>query len=211
MKQTWAFISLFLVSLLSGTHLSAQKDSTLLCPAVIENGDTIGYVILSEATVIEEKKRSKRYIKRYNRLESRIVKVYPYATAAGELMAQYDSELAKIKNKKDQKEFIELAEDELKKQFEGDLKDMSVTEGIILIKLIDRQTGDTSYELIKELKGNFSAFMWQGVARLFGHNLKDEYEGEGDDEIIEDVVRRIEAGEIKVGKREVHLLNAELH
>jgi len=71
---------------------------------------------------------------------------------------------------------------------------MTISEGIILIKLIDRETGDCSYELISELRGSFSAFMWQSLARLFGHNLKSEYDGEGDDAAIEEIVGEIEMG-----------------
>jgi hypothetical protein len=83
---------------------------------------------------------------------------------------------------------------ELKERFEDKLKKVSFSEGIILIKLIDRETGDTSFELIRDLKGSVSAYMWQGVARIFGSNLKLDYDPEGDDELIEDIVLRIERG-----------------
>ena len=132
-------------------------------------------------------------------------KVYPYAFAAAEIMRQYEEELAIIQAEHERKAFIEKAESEMTAQFEGDLRTMTVSEGILLIKLIDRETGATSYTLIQELKGNFSAFMWQSVARLFGHNLKNEFDAEGDDAIIDDIVERIESGEIKVIERRVDL------
>ncbi|TFH22950.1 MAG: DUF4294 domain-containing protein, partial [Bacteroidia bacterium] len=71
---------------------------------------------------------------------------------------------------------------------------LTVTQGIILVKLIDRETGRSSYLVIKELKGSITAFFWQGIARIFGNNLKAEYDPEGDDRVIEDIVRGIEAG-----------------
>jgi len=118
-------------------------------------------------------------------------------------------ELATIHGERERKAFIEKAEDEMTEQFEGDLRNMTVSEGILLIKLIDRETGETSYALIQELKGKFSAFMWQSVARLFGHNLKNEFDAEGDDAIINDIVERIESGEIKVVERQVDLAVSE--
>jgi hypothetical protein len=74
---------------------------------------------------------------------------------------------------------------------------------VLLIKLIDRETGESSYALVKELKGKMSAFMWQGVARVFGHNLKDEYDEEGEDMLIENIVEQIEDGSITYTPRPV--------
>ncbi|NNE54479.1 MAG: DUF4294 domain-containing protein [Flavobacteriales bacterium] len=186
---------------------NAQQDTSQIdvYDAVIENGDTIAVVLLPAATVADDMSKNRRYQRRYSRLEPKVVKVYPYAEAAGELMAQYDEELANIEGKKERKDFVNEAEDALKTQFEGDLKKMTVSEGMILIRLIDRETGDSSYELIKEIKGGFSAFMWQSFARLFGHNLKDTYDPEGDDLIIESIVQRIERNEIQVEKRNVSI------
>jgi hypothetical protein len=74
------------------------------------------------------------------------------------------------------------------------LRKLTFTQGRILIKLIDRETGHTTYEIVKELKGSLSAFFWQSVARIFGSNLKMEYDAKGDDRMIEDIVIRIENG-----------------
>ena len=87
-------------------------------------------------------------------------------------------------------------EDELREEYEGDLRKLTITQGIILIKLVDRETGDTSYELVKQFRGSFSAFFWQQLARLFGHNLKLQYEPYGEDYLIEEVVQLIEAGKV---------------
>ena len=103
-----------------------------------------------------------------------------------------------MKNEKERKAHVKATEAELKRAFEGQLKELTVKEGIILIKLIDRETGDSSYGLIQELKGSFSAFMWQSVARIFGHDLKDDYAPYGEDWPIEQICREIELGFIDV-------------
>jgi hypothetical protein len=80
---------------------------------------------------------------------------------------------------------------------------MTVSEGVILVKLIDRQTGETGYELLRQLKGKFSAFMWQSIARVFGQNLKDDYDGSGEDVWIENIVALIEDGTIQVADKSI--------
>lgn len=195
-----------LISLLALTAFSQEeKRQHTVCDAIVQDGDTIAIINLDNAVVSSSPRWNKKYQSRYNYLEPKVVKVYPYARVAGELMRQYDAVLKTIKGEKERREFISAAEKEMKEQFEGDLVKMTVSEGIILIKLIDRETGDTSYELIKELKNGFNAFMWQGLARLFGHNLKDQYDSEGDDFIIEQICERIERKEIFVEKKEVSL------
>jgi hypothetical protein len=97
---------------------------------------------------------------------------------------------------KERRQLMKRAEDELKAEFEDDLKKLTFKQGLILIKLVDRETGNTSYELVQELRGKFTAFFWQAFARLFGYNLKVEYDPLGDDKEIEDIVVMIENGQI---------------
>lgn len=190
---------------LQGWTQSPDSSETSV-PGYVVGGDTILVIALDDAVVTPDGNLKQwRSSRRYGRIERKVCRIFPYAEAAGEIMAQYDRQLATISNERDRKAFVEQAEDAMKEQFEGDLREMTMSEGILLIKLIDRQTGDTSYDLIQELKGNFSAFMWQSVARLFGHNLKNRFDASGDDRIIEDVVKRIESGELKVKSREVQL------
>jgi hypothetical protein len=148
----------------------------------------------------------------YDRLMQRIIKVYPYAKVAGDVMNQYAEICKTTTDPKVQEQLLEQAEDALKAQFEKDLRNMTISEGIVLIKLIDRETGKTSYKLVQELKGKFSAFMWQSVARVFGHDLKDDYDPAGEDVWIENIVRLIEDGSIPVEHREVNAFHlAEGH
>lgn len=123
-----------------------------------------------------------------------IKKAYPYAQVAGVKLKELDDHLATIKNEKEQKSYIDQAEKEIMKEFEKEVKRLTVKQGIILVKLIDRETGRTSYQVIKELKGGFTAFFWQGIARIFGNNLKTEYDPDNQDKVMEDIIRGIEAG-----------------
>ena len=121
-------------------------------------------------------------------------KAYPYAQIAGVKLKELDDHLVTLDSEKEQKDYIDQAEKEIMDQFEKEVKKLTVTQGIILVKLIDRETGRTSYQVIKELKGGITAFFWQGIARIFGNNLKTEYDPVDQDRIIEDIVLGIEAG-----------------
>ncbi len=152
---------------------------------------------------VSTKASNRGKVRQYDRLQKKVIKVYPYARAAADVMQMYDAVCVKITDEKERKRLLDQAEDEMKRQFEKDLRGLTVSEGVILIKLIDRETGDNSYALVQELKGKFSAFMWQGLARMFGHNLKSEYEAEGEDVWIENIVLQIEDGIIPVEVRQV--------
>lgn len=181
-----------------------------LCEMVVIDGDTLAVVNLGAAYIAGPKVfKSAREERKYNRTRARVIKVYPYAKAAGELMHAYEAELQALKTEKERRKYLDKAEEELKQKFEGDIQDMTVSEGVILIKLIDRETGDTSYELIQELKGSFSAFMWQSLARLFGQNLKNQYDAFGDDWAIEEVVREIELGIIEISPKKTEIPKAK--
>lgn len=126
--------------------------------------------------------------KRYSRLERRVLKVWPYAQFAGEAMDSLEVNMANIESKRDRRSLIDRKEAELKSRFEGELRRLTVREGIILIRLIDREAQRTTFGVVQELKGRLSAFMWQGLARLFGHDLKSEYDAEGEDAAIEHIL-----------------------
>jgi len=126
--------------------------------------------------------------KRYSRLERRVLKVWPYAQFAGEAMDSLEVDMANLESKRDRRALIDRKESELKSRFEGELRRLTVREGVILIRLIDREAQRTTFGVVQELKGRLSAFMWQGLARLFGHDLKSEYDAEGEDAAIEHIL-----------------------
>ena len=192
------YILLFTTLMLVFPSISAQtekKDNSGVTRAVIQGADTIPMIELPELTVFDRRELDYLYLKRkYRRLIRNVKKAYPYSKVAGEKLMELDKKLASIEDKKEQKEHIRLAEEEIMGQFEKEVRKLTVTQGIILVKLIDRETGRSSYLVIKELKGGITAFFWQGIARIFGNNLKAEYDPEGADKVIEDIVRGIEAG-----------------
>jgi hypothetical protein len=105
-----------------------------------------------------------------------------------------NDEISGMKSDQERRKYIKNVEKEVLNEYEGEISEMTVTQGRLLIKLIDRETQNTSYDLIRQYRGGLTAAFWQGIARLFGTNLKEEYDPFGDDTIIEYIVRDIEAG-----------------
>ena len=172
-------------------------DKGIVVKAKFENGDTIPLITLNPVYITSERIfKNKKQAEIYWKLKRDVKKVYPYAILAEAKLKEYNARLATMDTELERKEYMKKAEKELKKQFEGDLKKLTVTQGKLLIKLIDRQTGETSYELVKELRGSFSAFMWQSLAVIFGSNLKYEYDSKDKDKMIEQVIYLVESGEI---------------
>jgi len=161
----------------------------------VADGDTIPHVLLAEVKVVPEwKYKNKREKRVYNRLVRNIKVALPYARLAANKLHEIDAELARIEGEEQRKKYLKTAEKKLFNDFEQPLRKLTFSQGRMLIKLIDRETGNTSYSLIKEFKGGFSAFFWQSVARLFGSNLKAEYDAEREDRMIEHIVILIDNG-----------------
>lgn len=176
---------------------SLMLEQVTVLPSVNLHGELVPHQAMQEVFIIPEKQfPNRRQFRRYTRLMYHVRKVYPYAVLAGEKMAEMERELQNMKTEKERKAYIDRMEKELFSEFEDDLRKMTITQGRILIKLVDRETGDTSYDLISELKGSFSAFFWQSIARIFGSNLKSRYDPHGEDADIEEIVRLIEMGYI---------------
>lgn len=182
--------------------LPARAQGPALVPVVVEDGDTIPMYMLPDLrveAVMDAKLRRK--VEKLDRLTRNVVKVYPYARVTAQLLAEYEHDMAGMTREKDKDLYIKLAEAELRAEFEEEVKNMTMSQGRVLIKLIDRETGHTSYDLVKQLRGSFQAWMWQGVAKLFGNDLKDDYDPNGDDQVVESIVRRIENGELATAPR----------
>jgi hypothetical protein len=196
--KTFLSVITLLLAFSYSTH--AQQDTTsnpMKVTAIIIDGDTLPYVALPDVyiTGTMDAEAMKR-LQEYYRLRFNVIKMYPYAKLAAVKIKEINNQLATLDKKKDKKKFIKEQDEQLKKDFEGTVKNFSQRQGDVLIKLINRETGNTSYELVKELKGSFNAFIWQTAARLFGHNLKDTYDPQGEDKNIEAIVQQIEAGQV---------------
>jgi hypothetical protein len=107
-----------------------------------------------------------------------------------------NQELERIPDEKGRKKFLRQFEKDIFGEYEDDVRDMTITQGRLLIKLIDRETLNTSYDLIRQYRGTFSAAFWQSIARIFGTNLKAEYDPYGEDAIMEIILKEIESGSL---------------
>lgn len=131
--------------------------------------------------------------KEYNRLRNAVYVCYPYARIAGNTINQINRE-AEALGRKDKKALIKAKEKELKKQFADPLTNLSVYQGKVLMKLINRQTGNNCYEILKEYKGGLNARLYQTVAFFYGGSLKQDYNLKDNfDRDIENFVREIDA------------------
>ena len=153
-------------------------------------GDSIVHFQLLPIHVFDRGIDRRRYLKMIRAVR----KVYPLAKKAREEMAALEAELCSLPTVQAQKEFTKEVEKRLKKTYTHVLYDMTRYEGRILLKLIDRETEYTAYQIIKDFRSGFVAGFWQGIARVFGNNLKSEYDAEGDDRILEQIVVYYEAG-----------------
>lgn len=136
--------------------------------------------------------------KQFRRLRYHVTKVYPYAKLASQKFRDYNEELMNVGSNRKRRLLLKQKEKELKEEFADVIKKMTVTQGRVLVKLIDRETGESTYDIIKEMRGGFKAFIYQGIAKLYSGDLKNRYnpkENE-EDEMIERIVLMIEAGQI---------------
>jgi hypothetical protein len=162
--------------------------------ATILNGDTVALINLKPYYVFEKRVfKNKRKEKRYYVLIARVKKVLPIAREAGRLYKTLNSQLVN-KSEKDKIFLMRRVENEIKRKYTKTIENLSYSEGMILLKLIDRETGNSAYHLVQELRGDFKAWIYQGVGHLFDVNLKEEYDPATDDKDIEDIIFLIDNG-----------------
>ncbi len=167
--------------------------------AKVTDGDTLIVMELAPVSVVAPREfDSRRAAWRHNRLVRNVKIAYPYAQLAGAMFREYTAKLQELETERERRAFTEQAEQELLDRFEDDLRKLTFSQGLILIKLVDRETQHTSYDIVREFRGVFRAFFWQSIGRLFGFDLKTEYDPYGDDRDIEEIVTLIEEGLIQV-------------
>ena len=157
---------------------------------VIENGDSVAVFHLTPV----RKYARKPDMRLYARLVRAVKRVYPIAEEARVLMRTMESELLALPNKKQQKMYIKGIEKRLVREYTPVLKKMTIYDGSVLLKLIDRQVDDTAFDIIKEFRGGFEAGLWQALAKMFGNNLKTAYDPDQDDMLLEQIVTLYEKG-----------------
>ena len=162
----------------------------------VVDGDTIPVIQLKEVNILEWNFVSKAKARRLTRLMKNVKIVYPYAHLAGIKLVEYEDILMQAPDDKARRKIMKKLEDELEAEYGKELRNLTVSQGKILLKLIDRETGDSSYELVRELRGKFRAVFYQAFARIFGMNMKSRYDPEGEDRDIEYIVKMIENGQL---------------
>jgi hypothetical protein len=164
---------------------------------VKRDGVTLPEVEIKEVTVYAHPQFPRKSdFRKYERLVYNLKKAYPFALIVRNKLAKVNEDIGNIKSDKERKEYIKKVEKEVFAEYEGDIRDMTITQGRLLIKLIDRETQNTSYALIKDYRGKLAAAFWQGIARIFGTNLKEEYDPKGEDALIESIILEIDAGRL---------------
>ena len=166
------------------------KNDTIKTYMTMVDGQPIPWIMYGEIKIVDTRiflTQADRDA--YNRLEYNVKRVWPYAQFAGQRYQQLQRDLALTADKHKQKELVAACNNQIKDLFKREVENLTISQGEVLIKLIDRQTGNTSFELVKQLKGGLDAFMLQSVARLFGHNLKETYDAD-EDRDIESIIQK---------------------
>lgn len=191
MKSIFFYLSLICF----GFSFSQEKPSAVFTQMTVdtiaEDSLPMALIVLKEVTVTDKNKSIERN-KRIYFLTKKVRKVYPYAKLASERLTILNDRLSKMKSKSDKKKYTRLVQHYMEDEFEAKLKKMSRTDGRILVKLIHRQTGQTTYDLVKELRSGWNAFWYNSTAKMFDINLKSEYHPDTNEEdfLIETILQQ---------------------
>ncbi|MCF8377923.1 MAG: DUF4294 domain-containing protein [Bacteroidales bacterium] len=195
-----SFISIILFFIINSSTAQTFRsgDSTInVMRAIIVGHDTILVSDIPEVNIYPRREFKNRFqYYRYRTLIRNVKAAYPYAKLASEKLLELDKRLANMSSERQRKANIDEYEKELREEFEDKLTHLTISQGRILIKLIDREMDQTTFLVITNVKGKFKAVFWQGVARIFGSNLKSEYNPEDEDAMIEEIIIMIEAGRL---------------
>lgn len=190
---TYKITALFLLTLIGGKAISQKSNwgvnDTLITGAAIIDGDTIEAKVLAGVYIYSYGKMSAKA--KWTRLRNAVYVTYPYAKRAAMVLNDVNSHIAKLTDKTAISNYINSREKDLRKEFAGPIMNLSVYQGKILMKLINRETGNNCYAILKDFKGGFTARFWQTVAFFFGSNLKQPYNANGEDAEIEIIVKEV--------------------
>ena len=163
--------------------VKGMSDTIRVSTTNIDN-ELVPWVVIPEITITDTRLfKSPEEKAKFNRLRYNVLKVLPYAMYARRKYSELQVQLNYAKSRKDKRVLIKTFEGEIKNMFNKEIKNLTITQGGILIKLIDRETGASSYDLLKDMKGGITAFFYQSIARFFGNNLKNTYDPQQDRDI----------------------------
>jgi len=195
MVSLTAICSLFF----QGASGQAKNDSLVgyLVLKMVVDRDTLPYIPLKPIYIFPPYKfKNQADFRRYQKLIYNIKKVYPYSLLAKQKLYEMNTNFLKLKTEREKKVYVNQVEDEMKKEFEAPLRHLTISQGKLLVKLIDRETGQTTYELVRQIKGPFNAFFWQAMARMVGSNLKTKFDKDGDDKMVDRLILLMESGQL---------------
>lgn len=189
MKKRVLFIVVFLTSFALHSQIIPENLDEI---NFIENDTLLNDTIALHEVLIYNVKLDPEEQKQFLLLQNRVYKVYPYAKTASDRLTAMNKNLEKLKSNKDRKKYFRIIEDYMENEFKAKLKKLSRKQGQILVKLIHRQTGITTFDLIKDYKSGWKAFWSNNTARLFDINLKKKYEpfDDNEDYLIETILDR---------------------
>jgi hypothetical protein len=186
---------LLFILILANCAKSQVRDSANYVMGTIVGRDTFIQIQVKEIWIFPERKfKSKKQQQNYSRYVARVKKVYPVAIEARQLLEKYEPQYYALDSQRERRKLMKNLEKELLDKHKEELKKWSISDGTILLKLINRETNRTAYSIIKDFRGDVSAMFWQGIALLFKNNLKDGYNPEDEDKLLEEIVRKIESG-----------------
>ena len=210
MTKTRVFMLFLGVVFVAGAYAETLEPATPLRPAVntlaveeirlpaevTPEGDTIGLAFLKDVWVFPRMKfKNKKQERFYWKTVRDVKKTLPYAKILAKEMEK-TSELVSHMNRRQKRKFWKQYEKLLFQRYEVSFRDMTASQGQMLMKLIDRESGVTSYEVIELYKGSLAANFWQGIAKMFGNDLKEEYDGADKDRMTERIILLVEAGQL---------------
>ncbi len=195
MKGIWLFIGMVLVSFSAKAQIPEEPLDSIAEMLIIVEGDSLfrSSISLDEVYIFGKLDFDSYKDKlRYYILKRKTMKVYPYAKLASERLVELNERLATIKSKRKRKKYTKKVQKYIEGEFSDELKKLTRTEGQILVKLIYRQTGNTAFGLVKELRSGWRAFWYNTTAKMFKISIKEEYHPESvhEDYLIEDILQR---------------------
>lgn len=179
-------LGLLLIVFCAG-RLAAQQDTLPKTQTIVIDGDTVQLINIDPVLISASMDEAK--LKEYKALKRRVIKVMPYAKLAATKMQAMEDNLALKKTKREKKKYIKQCEESIKNLFMEQLKNLSIEEGKVLMKLIHRETGKTTWEIMKNYRGSAETIFWQAFGAVYGHDMKVEYDPVLDYQ-IEHIIKR---------------------
>lgn len=142
----------------------------------------------------QPERKTRRAKRRYEKLVRNFLKVYPYAVEIAQVYQNIDDTLSMFPTDESRKKYLHIREKQIMSYYKPKLKKFTLSQGVLLVKLMDRESGTTAYKIVDDLRGSVTAVFWQTFALMFGNSLKQEYDATGDDREIEYLVKRYNDG-----------------